>query len=124
MGPVARGVQPSPIRIVEAKQRFLKDSESGRRLGESTLRKYRLVLRHLEEFAAQNGFLNLKQFDAEALREFRDSWELSPRTALKKLERVRAFFRARERLDRYGSGETRPRTSQYPGHPKTAVRAG
>jgi len=27
-----------PIKISEAKQRFLKDAESGRRLGESTLR--------------------------------------------------------------------------------------
>jgi integrase len=86
-------VQAPPITIIDAKQRFLKDAESGPRLGESTLRKYRLMLRHLEEFAAKKGFLYLKQFDGEALRDFRDSWELSPRTSLKKLERVKAFFR-------------------------------
>ena len=85
--PLPEEVPAQLITIVEAKERFLKDAESGRRLGESTLRKYRLMLRHLEEFAAKQGFLHLKQLDGEALREFRDSWKLSPRTALKKLER-------------------------------------
>jgi hypothetical protein len=45
------------------------------------------------EVRGKEGFLYLKQFDLNALREFRDSWELGPRTALKKLERVKAFFR-------------------------------
>jgi integrase len=81
------------ITINDAKARFLRDAELGRRLGESTLKKYRLMLKHLEEFAAKEGFVYLKQFDVEALRDFRDSWKLSPRTALKKLERVKAFFR-------------------------------
>jgi len=35
------------ITIAEAKDKFLKDAESGRRLGESTLKKYKLMLRHL-----------------------------------------------------------------------------
>jgi integrase/recombinase XerD len=81
------------VTIADAKARFLKDAESGRRLGESTLKKYRLMLKHLEQFAAKKGFLYLKQLNAEALRDFRDSWQLGPRTALKKLERVKAFFR-------------------------------
>ncbi len=82
-----------PVTIKEAEALFLKDAESGRRLSESTLRKYRLMLRHLEKFAAKKGFFYVKQLDLNALREFRDSWELGPRTALKKLERVKAFFR-------------------------------
>jgi len=81
------------VTIAEAKVRFLKDAESGRRLGESTLKKYRLMLKHLDQFAAKKGFIYLKQLDADALREFRDSWQLGARTALKKLERVKAFFR-------------------------------
>ena len=63
------------------------------RLGDSTLKKYRLMLKHLEQFAANKGFIYLKQFDSDTLRQFRDSWRLAPRTALKKLERVKAFFR-------------------------------
>ena len=82
-----------PILIVDAVAKFLKDAESGRRLGDSTLKKYRLMLRHLEEFAANKGFRFLKEFDSDGLRQFRDSWQLAPRTALKKLERVKAFFR-------------------------------
>ena len=64
------------VTIADAKARFLKDAESGRRLGESTLKKYRLMLKHLEQFAAKKGFLYLKQLNAEALRDFRDSWQL------------------------------------------------
>jgi len=105
--PLPEEVQAPPIRIIDAKQRFLKDAESGRRLGESTLRKYRLMLRHLEEFAAKKGFLYLKQFDGETLREFRDSWELSPRTSLKKLERVKAFFRFASENDWIGTNPAR-----------------
>jgi integrase/recombinase XerD len=89
----AEVAQVQPVTIKEAEALFLKDAESGRRLSESTLRKYRLMLCHLEKFAAKKGFLYLKQLDLNALREFRDSWELGPRTALKKLERVKAFFR-------------------------------
>lgn len=72
---------------------FLNDAETGRRLDESTLRKYRLMLRQLQEFAARKGFRYLKELDVQALRDFRDSWKVGPRTALKKIERVRAFFR-------------------------------
>ena len=81
------------ITIAEAKDKFLTEAESGRRLGESTLKKYKLMLRHLEEFASKKGFVYLKQLNTDTLRDFRDSWHLGPRTALKKLERVKAFFR-------------------------------
>lgn len=105
--PLPDEVQAQPVTILEAKERFLKDAESGRRLGESTLRKYRLMLRHLEEFGTNKGFLYLKQLDGEALREFRDSWKLSPRTALKKLERVKAFFRFATENDWIGTNPAR-----------------
>lgn len=91
--PLPEEAQAALITIAEATARFLKDAETGRRLSEATLRKYRLMFRHLEKFAAKKGFLYLKQLDLNALREFRESWELGPRTAMKKLERVKAFFR-------------------------------
>jgi len=82
-----------PTLISEAKKQFLEDAEKGRRLSESTLGKYKLMLRELEDFASKKGFRYLKQLDVEALRQFRDSWKIGPRTAVKKIERVRAFFR-------------------------------
>lgn len=39
--PLAEGKSAQLVTIAEAKVRVLKDAESGRRLGESTLRKYR-----------------------------------------------------------------------------------
>lgn len=70
--PLPEDAQAQPITIAEATERFLKDAETGRRLSESTLGKYRLMLRHLEKFAAKKGFLYLKQLDLNALREFRE----------------------------------------------------
>jgi hypothetical protein len=51
------------------------------------------MFKHLDKFAAKKGFLYLKQLDLNALREFRESWKPGPRTAMKKLERVKAFLR-------------------------------
>jgi integrase len=82
-----------PTAIAEAKQQFLRDAEAGRRLSESTLGKYKLMLRELEDFASKKGFRYLRQLDVEFLRQFRDSWKIGARTAVKKIERVRAFFR-------------------------------
>lgn len=91
--PLPEEAQAAPITIAEATARFLKDAETGRRLSEATLRKYRLMFKHLDKFTAKKGFLYLKQLDLNALREFRESWDVGPRTAMKRLERVKAFFR-------------------------------
>ena len=91
--PLPEEAEPEHVTISSAKERFLRDAELGRRLSEPTLRKYRLMLRQLEEFAAARGFRYLNEFDLGALRDFRDSWHVGPRTALKNLERLRAFFR-------------------------------
>ena len=91
--PLPEDQQAEPVTITEASAAFLKDAESGRRPGESTLRKYKLLLRQLTEFASTLGYRYIKEFDVESLRAFRDSWNVAPRTALKKLERMRAFFR-------------------------------
>jgi hypothetical protein len=85
------------IAIEEAASRFLRDAESGRRLDEPTLRKYRLMLRQLQEFAASKGIrylTELTEIDIEGLRAFRDSMWVP---ALKKLERVPGHERARFR---------------------------
>jgi len=105
-----------PLAIAEAKERFLKDAESGRRLGDSTLRKYRLMLLHLEQFAAKKGFLYLKQLDGESLRQFRDSWNLSPPHGPQDAGTRQSILpvRQRERLDRCESRKARSGPGEYP----------
>jgi integrase/recombinase XerD len=102
-----------PVTLGDATNKFLKEAEHGRRLNEVTLKKYHLMLRDLTTFAAKKGYRFIKELGVEELRDFRDTWSegtperiaadgarvavrrapLSPRTAMKKLERVRAFFR-------------------------------
>ena len=47
--PLPEDQQAEPVTIAEASAAFLKDAEIGRRLGESTLRKYKLLLRQLTQ---------------------------------------------------------------------------
>jgi len=104
-------VQAQPITILEAKNDFLKERRVGTAARESTLRKYRLMLRHWEELRPKKGLLYMKQLDGEALREFRGFLEAqSTHGAEKKLERVKAFFRFARR-ERTGSGQIQPDSS-------------
>src|SRR6267143_3855338 len=71
---------------------FLADIEA-RKLADSTIRKYKLLNRQMEEFAKQQGFRFLTEFDLPAVSQFRAGWKDGPRSSAKKLERLRAFFR-------------------------------
>lgn len=81
-----------PTTISEACEAFLQDAVA-RNLREKTVYKYRLLFRQLESFAQANGFRFLKELDTAALRIFRASWKDGNLAALKKLERLRSFFR-------------------------------
>src|SRR4051812_45159884 len=61
--PLPEDVKAEPVKINDAKMQFLQDAESGRRLSESTLGKYKLMLRQLEDFAAKKGVRYLKEID-------------------------------------------------------------
>jgi site-specific recombinase XerD len=71
---------------------FMADAES-RELEASTLRKYRQFQKQLLAVGAKEGLLFIKQWDVEVVRRFRSSWNDSGLTVVKKLERLRAFFR-------------------------------
>lgn len=88
---VPKQEEPSPVTIELACSRFLADAES-RELRESTLKKYGVMFGQLKAFATDQGFVFLKHFDLEALRLFRQSWQDSGISAVKKLERLRAFM--------------------------------
>ena len=82
-----------PISIEAAEEEFLSDCEA-RKLKASTIGRYRLLFRELDAFAGKEGLRFLKQLEVPLLNKFRGTWKgESGLTDLKKLERLRAFFK-------------------------------
>jgi integrase/recombinase XerD len=81
-----------PVTIDHACNEFLRDA-GARELREPTLYKYRLLFRRLQEFAQAQGFRYVGELDLDAVRTFRAGWADHNLAAMKKLERLRAFFR-------------------------------
>jgi hypothetical protein len=73
-------------------ERFLEDTLT-RGLAESTMRKDRQLTKQLIAFAEEHGKNELHDWNVGIVRLFRGSWKDGPRSALKKLERLKAFFR-------------------------------
>jgi integrase/recombinase XerD len=81
------------ISIEAAENEFLADCEA-RKLKKSTVSRHRILFRELNAFAVTEGFRFLKQLDVTALDRFRTTWKGdSGLTDLKKLERLRSFFK-------------------------------
>ena len=76
----------------EACEEFIADAEA-RKLSEATIYKYSLLFRQFQDFADDRGIRYLDEFDTRVTRRFRATWKDSAISALKKLERLRAFFR-------------------------------
>lgn len=67
---------------------------NARKLSDETVSKYKpLLQKQMKAHAEQHGLKMLGQFDLDVLSKFRATWKDGPRTAGKKLERLRAFFR-------------------------------
>ena len=81
-----------PVTVRFACERFLEDAQT-RGLAESTMKKYRQLTKGLIAFAAQHRKNDLRDWNIGVVRLFRASWKDGPRSALKKLERFKAFFR-------------------------------
>jgi integrase/recombinase XerD len=77
--------------IAQAIQVFKEDAR--KRLAASTYRKYRYLFEDLQANADFSGLKFLKQLTHERVREFRHTWKDKNRSAAKKLERLRSFFR-------------------------------
>lgn len=86
------------VSIAAAETEFLARCEA-EKLKKSSVDRYRILFRELDRFAEQEGFRFLKQIDVPALNRFRATWKgrngqaSSGLTDLKKLERIRSFFR-------------------------------
>ncbi len=91
----AEGLQANtvPHTIKQATDRFIEDAENGRGLREPTIRKYKLLFRRLNDYFNNKGYVFLNQITADDLREFRNTWKMSPRTAGKHIERMKTFFK-------------------------------
>ena len=83
---------PEPVTIAEAWQEFISDAEA-RNLSASTIRKYELLSRTMQQFMTSRGYRFLIQIDVPALRAFRVGWQDGPLSSTKKLERLRSFYR-------------------------------
>lgn len=82
----------APVSLADGWDSFLSDLEA-RKVSFSTIGKYKLLKRQLTAYGEAHGLTHLTDFDLEALSRFRATWKEGPRTAAKKLERLRAFFR-------------------------------
>ena len=82
--------------IEAAWKEFLADLEA-RQLVDSTVRKYKLLSRQMEEHAKTVGLRFLTEFDLPAVSAFRAGWNDGPRSSAKKVERLRAFLRFAQR---------------------------
>jgi integrase/recombinase XerD len=80
------------VTLADAWTSMLADLEA-RQLSNQTIRKYKLLQRQMKAYGTERGLAMLAQFDLDVLSKFRATWKDGPRTASKKLERLRAFFR-------------------------------
>jgi integrase/recombinase XerD len=78
------------VTIQKATDDFEKDAENN--VKPITLRKYRTLFKRLNEYSQKKGLIFLKQLNVVEVRDFRNSWTVSPRTAGKDIERLKRFF--------------------------------
>jgi integrase/recombinase XerD len=83
---------PSSVALAYAWDSLIADLESNG-LTASTVRKYKLLKRQMLAYAEPRGLTLLSSLDLDALDRFRRTWKDSPRTAEKKLERLRRFYK-------------------------------
>jgi integrase/recombinase XerD len=91
-GYIVEEATAEPTTIVQACASFLRDGRA-RKLKHVTLKKYCVMFRHLRAFAEQRGMRFISECgDLATVRAFRQSWPDANLSALKKLERLRAFL--------------------------------
>lgn len=86
--------KPEAVTVAHGVERFLKDAEA-RHVAPVTLQKLRYTLEvQLIAYAKDKGLRYLWEFDVDRIRDFRATWtNNAPITAVKRLERVRSFFK-------------------------------
>jgi integrase len=67
-------------------------AEFGEHAAFATQKKYRLMLNKLKSFSEERGYIMIDQWGPSDVREFRSSWNVSARTAPRRMSMVRSFF--------------------------------
>jgi integrase/recombinase XerD len=80
----------APVTLECAWKALLADLET--RVSYETVRKYKTLQSQMTAWGNARGLTALAQFDLDTLSQFRQGWKDSPRTASKKVERLRALF--------------------------------
>jgi integrase/recombinase XerD len=86
-------VDAKPITIAEAWQKFLLQAKA-RKLSRTSIYKYDLLRRRMEDFAKRQGLYLLRDFNADVLELFQSEWTGGDVTLSKALERLKSFCRA------------------------------
>jgi integrase len=81
---------PPRVLVTSAVERFLRELSS--HTAPNTQKKYRLLMKKLEAFAAHRGFVMIDQWTPSDVREFRAGWQVSLQTAAKNMSTIKAFF--------------------------------
>jgi integrase/recombinase XerD len=89
---LANDAETEPITVAIATEEFVADAKA-RELNERTIYKYKFLFKQLSAFCDAEGVRALEQLDVRLLRKFRTTWKDRNLAALKKLERLRAFYR-------------------------------
>jgi integrase len=85
--------EDEPATIQQAADEFI-TSAVNRKLKNSTVGRYRILFRQLNAFAKSEGLRIVSELDTRTLNRFRSTWKGDSALAdLKKLERLRAFFK-------------------------------
>ena len=80
-----------PLTLEQAGKKFLADAKA-RELRDSSIYKYKLLLKQLDAFAQARGYIFLASLGVDELRAFRASWFNKNLSARKKLEHLKSFF--------------------------------
>jgi len=83
----SRSTEPSSL--AKACDAFIRDCEA-RNLSTASVGKYRL---HTEELKRAFEGPSVASLSVDEVRRYRETWDLAPTSARKKLERLRTFFR-------------------------------
>jgi integrase/recombinase XerD len=83
----------APLSLADAQEKFLIQA-GARKLSPATLYKYGLLGRQMSDFAHRHGLRLLKEFDLDVLEKFQAEWHEGALACSKKMERLKAFFRA------------------------------
>ena len=85
--------EPKPMSLDEAWQKFLGQAMA-RKLSRTSIYKYDLLRRRMEDFAKRQGLYLLRDFNTDVLELFQSEFKGSDISCSKALERLKAFCRA------------------------------